>query len=395
MSYGILSSNLVLGLDAYPQYSFVATGQGLLQVERLDGLSSTIQVDGCVSANSVQLNNVTSLRTLVSDGVGRIVESNVSTLLLQGFDGRLIDHEDRVVALEDPAKYVYSTAVYADDTVTANALVSNALSTSSATVSSRLVAAAANVTTALVANVITGNTATIPSITTTTLGASAVSTSTISATTGNITTVNANSVNGNIFTDRIAGLSTTTVVIDRQANLRVDSNTITNTIFTGNVIGTATGGNINVVGNIITGNTILTSNLSPIAFGNILISGNIVANDVHIKASDPRLKRDVAVIRNAMESIRRINGVRFQWRDDIPNMPYRGRDVGLLADQVRSVLPEAITLAAFDRDAAGRSISGECYLGVDGVTNKLTALIVQALHEIDERLIRVETMLKP
>lgn len=393
MSYSILSSNLVLGLESYPQYSFVATGQGLLQVERLDGGSSSVQVDGCVSANSVQLTNVTALRTLVSDGVGRIVESNVSTLTLQGFDGRLVDHQDRLVALEDPTKYVYATSVYADDSVVGNVVQSNVATITTATVSDRLVAAAANVTTTLVANVLTGNTATISTATITGLTTTTASATTMTIGTGNIATVNATTLKGNVLTDRIDSLNTTSVTVDRTANLVVEGNAIVDTaVHTSNIVSTV-GGNVRVYGNIITGTTVITSNLTPLQFGNILINGNIVANDVHIKASDPRLKRDIQVISNAVDSVCRINGVRFEWRDDIPNMPYRGRDVGVLADQVARVVPEAITLAAFDRDAEGKSLSGENYLGVDGVTNKLTALLIQSIHELHDRLQAVEKAL--
>jgi hypothetical protein len=104
MSYSILSSNLVLGLDSVPQYSFVTTPSGVLQVEKLDGTTSGVEVDGCVLADQMQLSGATGLRALTTDGVGRIVTANVNTVTLEGFDGRLQD-------LEDPEKTVTASNV--------------------------------------------------------------------------------------------------------------------------------------------------------------------------------------------------------------------------------------------------------------------------------------------
>ena len=55
-------------------------------------------------------------------------------------------------------------------------------------------------------------------------------------------------------------------------------------------------------------------------------------------------------------------------------------DVGLIAQQVQSVLPEAIALAPFDTDlVTGESISGENYLTIR--YDKLVALLIEGIKE--------------
>lgn len=106
-------------------------------------------------------------------------------------------------------------------------------------------------------------------------------------------------------------------------------------------------------------------------------------------ASDQRLKSNVRVIDNALEKVERLRGVSFDWRDDTPQ-PMRGHDVGLIAQDVQSVIKEAVTLAPFDTDhETGVSKSGENYLTVD-IGNKLIALLIEAVKELSERVKELE-----
>lgn len=77
MSYSILSSNLVLGLESVPQYSFRTPPDGILQVERLDGNISVVDIDGRVKCDTLQFNAPTRNRMIHSDEFGRLGESNV------------------------------------------------------------------------------------------------------------------------------------------------------------------------------------------------------------------------------------------------------------------------------------------------------------------------------
>lgn len=143
-----------------------------------------------------------------------------------------------------------------------------------------------------------------------------------------------------------------------------------------------------MIGNVVAGETIYTSNIVPLQAGNVIISGNLTAFDVNIKASDARLKTDIRPIDHALDKVCQLQGVHFTWKEGLPWPPHR--DVGVLAQDVERVLPEAVTQASFDVDVFGNSKSQEGYMSVDGVSNKITALLIQAVKELYEKVERLE-----
>eukprot|EP00013_Stygamoeba_regulata_P021408 CAMPEP_0177665290 /NCGR_PEP_ID=MMETSP0447-20121125/20973_1 /TAXON_ID=0 /ORGANISM="Stygamoeba regulata, Strain BSH-02190019" /LENGTH=2057 /DNA_ID=CAMNT_0019171369 /DNA_START=212 /DNA_END=6386 /DNA_ORIENTATION=+ len=62
-----------------------------------------------------------------------------------------------------------------------------------------------------------------------------------------------------------------------------------------------------------------------------------------IQYSDQRLKKDIQEIADAVELIQQLEGKRYRWRDDSIGKAHGGQKVlGLIAQQVREVLPEAV-----------------------------------------------------
>ncbi|WP_313329468.1 tail fiber domain-containing protein [Comamonas sp.] len=104
--------------------------------------------------------------------------------------------------------------------------------------------------------------------------------------------------------------------------------------------------------------------------GNMVAAGNVQAY------SDPDLKDNVVPITNALELIARLDGVRFVWNHKTNLIGKPGQaDVGVLADQVEAVLPEAV----------GRSIPDEANDGHQWRTvdySKLVPLLIQGLKEV-------------
>jgi len=127
--------------------------------------------------------------------------------------------------------------------------------------------------------------------------------------------------------------------------------------------------------------------------GNVLITGNLlVAADIVAFASDERLKRDLVPIQNALATVKELTGYTYRWRDDIDGLPLRGDDMGLLAQDVaRAGLTTCVTTAPFDRNADGSSKSGHDYLSIQ--YNKLHALLVESIKQLDERLEAIENTL--
>jgi len=109
--------------------------------------------------------------------------------------------------------------------------------------------------------------------------------------------------------------------------------------------------------------------------------------DVIAYSSDERLKSNILPIENPLETIDRVRGVTFTWKDDVdhPNFSMSGNDMGLIAqDLVRAGLPDCVAPAPFDTQGNGDSVSGERYLTV--MYNKLHALQIEAIKALHTKI---------
>jgi hypothetical protein len=98
------------------------------------------------------------------------------------------------------------------------------------------------------------------------------------------------------------------------------------------------------------------------------------------------LKENVYVIDHALTKVSELNGIVYSPNQVAAKFGYdtNRRVVGLFADEVASVLPEAVSLAPFDRDENGASKTGENYQTVH--YEKLIPLLVEAIKELDKKL---------
>ena len=139
---------------------------------------------------------------------------------------------------------------------------------------------------------------------------------------------------------------------------------------------TATGLDINGAGDVST----------TLYVGGILTGGSSATftGDVTANTSDERLKTNVRKIDNALEKISQINGVYYNFTDKALELNHtldKEEQVGLLAQEVQSVLPHIIKPAPFDIDReSGESISGENYLTIQ--YEKIVPLLLEAIKEL-------------
>jgi hypothetical protein len=125
--------------------------------------------------------------------------------------------------------------------------------------------------------------------------------------------------------------------------------------------------------------------------GSIEATGNITAN-----ASDKRLKDIKGLITNPLSKLKQLNGVIYNWNNLAKNLA--GYDssidnVGLIAQDVQKVLPEAVARAPFDteKDEQGRVVSSKS--GKDYLTiwyERLVPLLVEGVKELTERVDKLE-----
>jgi len=112
-------------------------------------------------------------------------------------------------------------------------------------------------------------------------------------------------------------------------------------------------------------------------FGGIYSTGNMTAY-----YSDKRLKTVRGKIKNALDKVDALSGVYYTNNDIAKLYGYTGDEVqvGVLAQDVETVLPEIVKAAPFDLDENGNSKSGEDYKTVQ--YERIVPLLIEAIKEL-------------
>ncbi len=107
--------------------------------------------------------------------------------------------------------------------------------------------------------------------------------------------------------------------------------------------------------------------------GEIRAAGDIVA----FYSSDERLKENIQPIQNALSKVESISGNRYDWKEGFETIhSHIGHDLGVIAQEVQSVLPEVVT----ERETG--------YLAVDYV--KLVPVLIEAIKELSAKVKELE-----
>jgi hypothetical protein len=111
--------------------------------------------------------------------------------------------------------------------------------------------------------------------------------------------------------------------------------------------------------------------------GRIDASGDIVA----FSSSDLRLKENIKPIENALEKVKSLTGVEFDWKPELKHAHgYEGHDTGVIAQEVQEVMPTAIRT------------NDTGYLAVR--YEKLIGLLIEANKELAARVEELESKFK-
>ena len=104
-------------------------------------------------------------------------------------------------------------------------------------------------------------------------------------------------------------------------------------------------------------------------FGNLTINGTITATGdiTAYYTSDKRHKNNIQTIPNALEKVSKLNGVTWEWNDDVNEVTKSTPKTGLIAQEVQEVLPEVVT----ERQ--------DGFLALD--YSKMMGLLVEAIKE--------------
>ena len=112
-------------------------------------------------------------------------------------------------------------------------------------------------------------------------------------------------------------------------------------------------------------------------------------NQITAYYSDQRLKENIEIIPNALEKVNQLRGVTYNANTIAESFGYsRSEDhVGVIAQDVKEVLPEAVKPAPFDRmifEGVEISKSGEDYMTVQ--YEKLVPLLIEAVKELSKQV---------
>ena len=106
------------------------------------------------------------------------------------------------------------------------------------------------------------------------------------------------------------------------------------------VIGAGAFAQVNLNKKVFVNGVALGVNVAPSATaGRIDASNDIVA----YSSSDERLKHNIAPIENALDKVKSLTGVEFDWKPEHKHAHgYEGHDTGIIAQQVQAVMPSAV-----------------------------------------------------
>jgi hypothetical protein len=133
--------------------------------------------------------------------------------------------------------------------------------------------------------------------------------------------------------------------------------------------------------------------------GNIASNGYITAaGDITAFYSDRRLKTNVTPIPTALTKVMSLNGILYTPNELAVSFGFKSGEniVGLFADELEAVLPEAVKAAPFDTDENGVSKSGENYKTIQ--YEKVVPLLVEAIKEqqatIERQQAQIDLLIK-
>ena len=136
-----------------------------------------------------------------------------------------------------------------------------------------------------------------------------------------------------------------------------------------------------------------TTTLESDSTGGIKVTGQLSATgDVVAYSSDERLKENIKPIESAVDKIKQLKGVTFDWNKKSEELGFepstKTNDVGVIAQDVEAVFPQLVQLAPFDiargEDGNATSKSGEDYKTVNYA--RLTAVLIEAVKEQQEKI---------
>lgn len=118
------------------------------------------------------------------------------------------------------------------------------------------------------------------------------------------------------------------------------------------------------------------------------------SGDITAFASDKRLKTNVEIIEEPLKKIKTLSGFTYDWSMEqcmkAGFTPKDLRQIGVFAQDVQSVIPEAVKPAPFDQED-GKSKSGNNYLTVQ--YDKIVPLLIEGIKTQDKKILCLQSQI--
>ena len=301
-------------------------------VSYTSGSVSAINIDTTtITASTILANTITAGTISLSGDLivgGTLTTVNITTTNLTDVN----ISTGTLNASSSTISNVLFTNISSSTLIASSSTISNVLFTNIS--SSTLLSSNANITT-LTAGTLIGTNANITTLTAGTVVATGITSGSINAT----TIVGSTSVSSGLLA--ATNVTATNIVATGITSGSINATTIVGSTSVSSGLLAATNVTAtNIVATTLTAGALKTSDIS--LDGNLVATGDITAFG---SLSDRRLKTNIIDIdaESALNTVKSLRPVTFDWRDDIFNESKRGsHDVGFIAQEVEEVVPQAV-----------------------------------------------------
>jgi hypothetical protein len=133
---------------------------------------------------------------------------------------------------------------------------------------------------------------------------------------------------------------------------------------------------VNSAGRLYVNGAIGVGTDTPTTVGLIRATNDVIA----YYGSDERLKDNIQPITGSLDMLKQINGYYFDWKEMRGIHENEGHDIGVIAQEIESILPEIVTT----RDNGYKAVKYE----------KIVALLIQTNKELLQRIEALEQKIK-
>jgi len=103
------------------------------------------------------------------------------------------------------------------------------------------------------------------------------------------------------------------------------------------------------------------------------VDGKAGGTQAWLVDSDKRLKTNIKPLQSALQSVLKLQGITFNWKDETNHRP--GQNIGFIAQDVKEIFPEIVSGGEKDKEG------NEIYYSIEYAT--LTPILVEAIKELN------------